>query len=187
MAQGWRDTSEYRQVWEMVSDIMLDRWDKGQEAYGNEFSGLPLQHLEEELYDALFYTIFALRQTREMEDLLRECRDYMQTPPEFVTPQGKRALVQLRNKVDGFLLNLAKKPHKPYQHRPDLDPVEAMERQERKARMIRAYKRGKEVTGRARRWRRGLIPGTGQEVEGLWPGRENHSPYNDTAEFLAST
>lgn len=81
MTEQWRDLSG-EQRWEFVheqSGRMMQRYKVGAIEYGDTFQGDPLDHLEEELMDALFYCWTARRQ----RDQLRIPKD---VAPEMPKP-----------------------------------------------------------------------------------------------------
>ena len=65
--QVWKKMGreERREFLEWVLDMQSKRWDVGSEKYDSEnagFQGQPLEHLAEELFDALCYCYYAMRQ-----------------------------------------------------------------------------------------------------------------------------
>lgn len=82
MESDWRDLSiEERQKYEKwIIEETITRQTVGRLKYGDEFQGDPLQHLKEELLDALFYCWVAMRQRSVIEleninqtDTVRDC------------------------------------------------------------------------------------------------------------------
>ena len=77
-SEGWRTFSPMVYVTKMA-DKLRKRTQFGIEKYGEQFRGDPLQHLEDELLDALFYIYIAkeqafdekLEKTRLTERLLK--------------------------------------------------------------------------------------------------------------------
>ena len=65
----WRDLSiEERQKYEKwLLEEAVQRQTVGRQKYGDVFQGDPLQHLKEELLDALFYCWVAMRQRSAVE------------------------------------------------------------------------------------------------------------------------
>ena len=65
---NWRDLSPPHRAnfiqWQF--DTAVERNKIGEEQYGNTFQGDPLEHLKEELMDALFYCYQAIRERDEV-------------------------------------------------------------------------------------------------------------------------
>ena len=53
-----------------VYNEYVERGKDGDAIYGNQFHGQPLEHLNEELLDALCYTAVAARQLKDYKDIL---------------------------------------------------------------------------------------------------------------------
>jgi len=60
----WRQLShpQRMEIVRMISAAAVRKYEAGAREYGNTFQGDPLQHLEEELLDGLFYVQMAKRE-----------------------------------------------------------------------------------------------------------------------------
>ena len=103
---GWRHTEDYKFLADNAQVEMLEKWEKGEAEYGKEFSGIPLDHAREEVYDLVFYIEKATHQQKRADELLRQVDFYFSK-----TQSDVRDSIYIRNAVNAYVQSLTKPPH----------------------------------------------------------------------------